>query len=71
MKLFARRSFPCGITIMFLDKRRDIAKCIVFHRGVQIFRTAIEQDVLVHFVISRENVAIGFNLFVSAKPMPE
>src|SRR5215831_17223269 len=36
-----------------------------------IFHAAVQQHVLVDFVISRGNVIADFNLLVPAKPMPE
>ena len=36
-----------------------------------MFDAAVQQDVLVDFTISRGKIVAGFNLFVSANPVPE
>src|SRR5882724_2366032 len=63
--------FPRGIAIMLLNKRSNVWKSVMLHWCRQIFDAAIQQYVLVDFVVSRRNIVADFNLFISAEPTPE
>src|SRR6516225_8736418 len=71
MQLPRRRCFPGGIAVMLLDEGSNIWKSVMLHRIGQIPGPAIEQYMLMHLVITRENAVVDFDLFISTQPMPE